>query len=442
MSEKLAIDGGKPAVDVSAIKPWPVLDERDRRAVLRVFENGYLCGTDAPEAMALEKEWGEYIGRKHCLTTSSGTAALHMALAALKIGPGDEVIVPAYTFLASASCVLHAGAVPVFVDIDRNTYNIDPEKIEEKVTERTKAVIPVHLHGLACEMDRIMEVARKRNLFIIEDACQAHGAEYRGKKAGSFGDLAAFSLNSSKNLAGGEGGLLVMGDDEYNMRASMLRMFGDEIDDETKLRVYNASILGYMYRNQELPAALARSQLKRLDEYNDLRIKNCGLLTEGLEEVQGVHTPSRPADCKHVYWMYIVEFYPEEAGVDMTPEAFRAACEKALFSEGVQVGQWQTMPVPGQDLFQTKMGYAGSGYPWSFTERGRKMVYRAEEYPNSVELCKRYTVAAGVHPPNGAGLMEGYIEAFKKVFSNLDTVIRHAKDDITAHYSGSIFRAK
>ena len=207
MSEKLAIDGGKPVVDVSAIKPWPVLDERDRRAVLRVFENGYLCGSDAPEAMALEKEWGEYIGRKHCLTTSSGTAALHMALAALKIGPGDEVIVPAYTFLASASCVLHAGAVPVFVDIDRNTYNIDPEKIEEKITERTKAVIPVHLHGLACEMDRIMEVARKRNLFIIEDACQAHGAEYRGKKAGSFGDLAAFSLNSSKNHAGGEGGL-------------------------------------------------------------------------------------------------------------------------------------------------------------------------------------------------------------------------------------------
>ncbi|MCK5569733.1 MAG: DegT/DnrJ/EryC1/StrS aminotransferase family protein, partial [Spirochaetes bacterium] len=146
MSEKIAIEGGRPAVDTKIIKPWPVLDERDREAVLKVFDNGYLCGSEAPEVKKLEEEWAEYIGRAHCLTTSSGTAALHMALAALNIGPGDEVIVPAYTFLASASCILHAGAIPVFVDINRKTYTIDPDKIEERITENTKAVIPVHLH--------------------------------------------------------------------------------------------------------------------------------------------------------------------------------------------------------------------------------------------------------------------------------------------------------
>ena len=167
---------------------------------MRVFDNGYLCGTGAPEVKALEKEWSEYTGKKHCLATSSGTAALHMALAALKIGPGDEVIVPAYTFLASASCVLHAGAIPVFVDIDRGTYNIDTKSIEEKITENTRAVIPVHLHGLPCDMDSVRKIADKHKLFIVEDACQAHGAEYKGKKTGCFGDLAAFSLNSSKNL--------------------------------------------------------------------------------------------------------------------------------------------------------------------------------------------------------------------------------------------------
>jgi len=173
MSETLAIEGGRPVVDASEVQPWPILDDRDRQAVLRVFDSGYLCGAEAPEVTALENEWAAYIGRKHCLTTNSGTAALHMALAALNIGPGDEVLVPSYTFLASASCVLHAGAVPVFVDIDRNTCTIDPKKMEEKISPRTKAVIPVHIHGLTADMDGIMSVARKNNLHVVEDACQA-----------------------------------------------------------------------------------------------------------------------------------------------------------------------------------------------------------------------------------------------------------------------------
>jgi perosamine synthetase len=442
MSDGLAIDGGNRSVDSDEIQPWPILDERDRRAVLRVFDNGYLCGPEAPEVIGLERGWSAYLGRKHCLTTNSGTAALHMALAALNIGPGDEVIVPAYTFLASASCVLHANAVPVFVDVDRRTYTIDPDRIESKITERTKAIIPVHLHGLAADMDRIVRIAEKHKLYIVEDACQAHGAEYRGKKVGTFGDLAAFSLNSSKNLSGGEGGLLVTDSDTYSMRASMLRMFGDEIDDETKLRKYNASILGYQYRNLELPAALARAQLSRLDEYNTLRIKNCTFLTEELSDIPGIHPPFVPETSKHVYWMYVVEMYPEKVGVDLSPEEFRIGVEKALFMEGVPVGQWQTMPVPAQDLFQTKKGHAGSGYPWNLTQAGKNIVYRALDYPNAVDLCRRYTVIAGIHPPNSLGLMEKYVAAVKKVFSQLDTVVSHRNDDIIAHYSGDIFRAK
>ncbi len=442
MNERLAIDGGKPALDPKTIKPWPVIDERDKSAVLRVLDSDYLVGGEAPEVKALEKEWNEYLGRKYCLTTNSGTAALHMALAALNIGPGDEVIVPAYTFLASASCVLHTNAIPIFVDIDRKSYTIDPEKIEEQITECTKAIIPVHLHGLSADMDRIIDVAEKYNLYVVEDACQAHGAEYKGKKVGNFGELAAFSLNSSKNLCSGEGGLLVMDEENYYMRANMLRMFGDEIDDETKLRIYNASILGYMYRNQELPAALARAQLERLDEYNDIRIRNCNFLTQHLNDIPGIHTPYVPEDYKHVYWMYIVEFYPEEVNIDMSPRDFRIGLEKALFVEGVQVGQWQTMPVPCQDLFQTKLGYSGSGYPWAYSERGKHIVYRAEDYPNSLDLCDRYTVVAGIHPPNGIDLMDKYIHAFKKVFSNLNVVKKHLNDDIVAHYKGSLFRAK
>lgn len=443
MTVKLAIDGGKPVIDAATIKPWPVLDERDRQAVLRVLDGDFLSGGEAPEVNALEQEWARYVSRKHCLATSSGTAALHMALAALNIGPGDEVIVPAYTFLASASCILHACAIPVFVDIDRRTYTIDPALIEDKINERTRAIIPVHLHGLPADMDRIMAIAEKHNLYIIEDACQAHGAEYRGKKVGQFGDLAAFSLNSSKNFCCGEGGLLVTDGQDLYMRAGMLRMFGDEIDDETQLRVYNASILGYMYRTQELPAALARAQLQRLDEYNEIRIRHCTYLSEQLKAIPGVHTPYVPEECKCVYWMYIVEFYPEEAGVeDLSPEQFRIGAEKALFMEGVQLGQWQTMPVPAQDLFQTKMGFSGSGYPWNFSQAGRDMVYRAEDYPNARDLCRRYTAVVGFHPPNRMEVAEKYAEAFHKVFSDLDAVRQHWQDKVVAHYRGSLFRAK
>jgi dTDP-4-amino-4,6-dideoxygalactose transaminase len=190
-----------------------------------------------------------------------------------------------------------------------------------------------------------------------------------------------------------------------------------------------------------MPAALARAQLKRLDEYNDWRIANCTYLSERLKTIEGVHPPHVPENRKPVYWMYTVEFYPEEVGIDAEPGHFRSAVEKALFREGVQVGQWQTMPVPAQDLFQTKKGHSASGYPWNFSEEGKKLEYRVEEYPHALDYCKRYTVVAGIHPPNSRGLMEKYADAFEKVFSQLDRVMDHADDDVIAHYTGEIFRA-
>lgn len=441
MTEKLAIDGGPRAVPENAIKPWPPIDDTDREALLRVFDNQILCGAGGPETVALQKEWAEYIGRKHCLATNSGTAALHMSLAAAGIGPGDEVIVPAYTFLASASCVLHANAIPVFVDIDERTYTIDPKLIEERITERTKAIIPVHLHGLPADMDEIMAIARKHNLIVIEDACQAHGATYKGKKVGAIGDFAAFSLNSSKNLCGAEGGFFMTDDDYWAMRGDMLRMFGDEIDDETKLRVYNASILGYMYRMQEFTAAFTRAQLKRLDANNAIRQKNCAYLTEILKEYEWVTTPYVPPDRTHVYWMYVVRFDPKKAGVNLSPREFRIALEKALHMEGVGVGQWQIMPVPAQDLFQTKMGYSSRGCPWTCHFYGKEITYRGEDYPVASRICEDYTVIVGTNPPNDTKLLDMYAEAFRKVFNNLDVVVKHKDDPIVAHYRGSIFMA-
>jgi dTDP-4-amino-4,6-dideoxygalactose transaminase len=446
---KLAIDGGKPVLPKGAFKAWPVLDKTDYAAVKGVLDRGILAGGSAPEAVKLEKNWAKYCGRKHCLATASGTAALHMALAAAQVGPGDEVITSAFTFLASASCALHANAIPVFVDIDPRTYNIDPKKIEAAITPRTKAIIPVHIQGLMADMDPIMRIARKHNLIVIEDACQAHGATYKGKVAGSIGDMACFSLNNLKNLAGGEGGLLVMNDDTWHHRASLVRMFGDEVDDESKLRVYNASILGYMYRTQELPAAFANAQLAKLDKLNKVRQTNAAYLTKELGKIKGVIPPYAPSNQTHVYFMYNIRFDPKKAGVKATPREFRIAVEKALFMEGLSIGQWQTMPVPQQDLFQTMWGYNKTGCPWNChmykgnmkKQRASDKPYDVNDYPVAKSLCENYTVVHGIHPPNGKREMALVVKAFKKVFSNLDAAMAHKDDRIYPHPASGLYGA-
>lgn len=440
MAEKLAIAGGTPVLQRSDIKNWPVLTDDDRRLVNSVLDSGIVAGGSAPQVTALEKEWAAYVGTKHCLTACSGTACLHMSLAAMGVGPGDEVITAAFTFLASASCALHQNAIPIFVDIDPKTYCMDPSKIEAAITERTKAIIPVHIHGCPADMDAIIPIARKHNLAIIEDACQAHGAVYKGKNVGTMGDVGCFSLNNLKNLCGGEGGLLVTNDADIIEKATLIRCFGDEVDEESHRRKYNASILGYMYRNQELPAALARAQLMHLDEFNDIRIANANYLTQEIGKIPGVIPPYCPPDCKHTYWMYNVRFDPKAAGVDASPVKFRVAIEKALYKEGMLIGQWQTMPVPQQDLFQSKLGYGGTGFPWSINEaKGVKYDYNVDQYPVAKMLCDTYTAVHGFAAPNGRKEMDLFIQAFNKVFADLGTVMDHADDKIFPGFDGALY---
>jgi len=442
MKEKLAIEGGNPVLKRVDFKNWPIVGKDERELVNQVLESGIFAGGTAPQVKALEQEWARYEGSKYCLTTCSGTAALHMALAAVGVGPGDEVITSAFTFLASASCAIHQNAIPVFVDIDPRTYCMNPAKIEEAITPRTKAIIPVHIQGMPADMDPIMEIARKHKLFVIEDACQAHGAVYKGRKVGTFGDAGTFSLNNFKNLCGGEGGLLVTDKQDLLEKATLIRCFGDEVDEVSKRRVYNASILGYMYRNQELPAALARAQLRHLDQYNAIRMENALFLTRELSGIPGVIPPYCPSDCTHVYFMYNVRFDPDAAGVKCEPRKFRVAVEKALYREGALVGQWQSMPVPAQDLFQSKLGYGGTGYPWTINEaKGIHYDYDLARYPVATMLCDTYTIVHGVHAPNGKELMEKIAAAFRKVFSNLDAAIAHADDPIYPGADGALYGA-
>ena len=442
MSGKLAIDGGTPVLTRKDFKNWPIIGPDERRLVNEVLDRGIVAGGTAPQVKALEQEWAAYTGSKHCLTTCSGTAALHMALAAVGVGPGDEVITSAFTFLVSASCAIHQNAVPVFIDIDPRTYCMDPAKLEAAITPRTKAIIPVHIQGCPADMDPILAIARKHKLFVIEDACQAHGALYKGKKVGTLGDIGTFSLNNFKNLCGGEGGLFITNSEEYLDKGVLIRCFGDEVDEVSKRRVYNASILGYMYRNQELPAALTRGQLMHLDEHNRVRIGNANYLSAALSGIPGVIPPFCPPDGTHVYFMYNVRFDPKKAGVSAEPRKFRIAVEKALYAEGMLIGQWQTMPVPAQDLFQSKLGYAGTGFPWSINEsKGVRYNYDPRQFPVAQELCDTYTIVHGIHAPNGREQMDRMIAAFRKVFSDLDAAMRHVDDPIYPGADGALYGA-
>ena len=441
-SEQLAIDGGKPVLTRSDYGNWPIITADDRRLINEVLDSGIVAGGTAPMVSGLEKEWAAYCGSKHCLTTVSGTSALHMALAACGVGPGDEIITAAFTFLASASCALHQNAIPVFADIDPKTFCMDPQSLEAAITERTKAIIPVHIQGCPADMDPIMAIAKKHNLFVIEDACQAHGAMYKGKKVGTIGNIGTFSLNNFKNLSGGEGGLFNTDDEFLLNKGVLIRCFGDEVDEVSHRRVYNASILGYMYRNQELPAAHARAQLMHLEENNAVRIANAEYLTRELGKIPGIIPPYSPAYGKHVYFMYNVNFDPRAAGVECEPRRFRIAMEKALYKEGVLVGQWQTMPVPAQDLFQSRLGYGGSSYPWKINEdKGIKYNYDLEQYPVAKKLCDTYTVVHGIHAPNGIELMDKILDAFHKVFANLDVALAHADDEIYPGADGKLYGA-
>jgi dTDP-4-amino-4,6-dideoxygalactose transaminase len=291
-------------------------------------------------------------------------------------------------------------------------------------------------------MDPILEIARKHRLHVIEDACQAHGATYKGRKVGTLGDIGTFSLNNFKNLCGGEGGLFVTDDEKLLDKGTLIRCFGDEIDEVSRRRVYNASILGYMYRNQELPAALARGQLRHLDDYNAIRVSNAQYLTRELSKIPGVIPPYCPPECGHVYFMYNVRFDPGLAGAKCEPRKFRIAVEKALYREGVLVGQWQTMPVPAQDLFQSKLGYGGTGFPWSINEaRGIHYDYELARFPEARKLCDTYTIVHGVHAPNAGPLMEKIVEGFRKVFANIDAAVSHADDPIYPGADGALYGA-
>jgi perosamine synthetase len=385
-----------------------------------------LAGVFGPEAVGLEADFAHFCGSKYAMATGSGTSALHCAMFAAGVGPGDEVITSAFSFSGSFHPILQQNAIPVFVDIDPRTYNIDVKQIEAKISDKTKALLPVHIHGLPADMDPIMQLAGRYGLTVIEDACQAHGAEYKGRKAGTIGKAGCFSLNWTKNLSGGEGGLMITDDAEFLDRAKQLRIFGEKpAGHEQKTRAYTVHSVGYQYRTQELPAALARSQLKRLDDINRNTQANCGYLTEHLSQIPGLIPPYVPADRSSIYHKYRVRFQPDVLKLRIPTHEFRDRLIDALEAEGVPAMIWHVEPLPAFPIFQEKVGW-GKGCPWSCKYYGRDIQYRGSDYPETIKLLDESFIIGDEHAPiysQSREAMKYYVAAFHKIFDNLDDLL-------------------
>ena len=323
----LAVNGGTP-VRTKPFTEWPIFGKSDEDALINVLRSGAwgrVSGGKKNEE--LEERFAQYHDAKYGVTCVNGTVALEIALKAMGIGEGDEVIVPAYTFISTASAAVMVGAIPKFVDIDPNTYNIDPSKIEEAITPNTKAIIPVHIGGCPANMDGILAVAKKYGLMVLEDAAQAVGAEWRGKKVGAIGEIGTFSFQASKNLNAGEGGIIITNDPKLADMAWSLMNVG---------RVksggwYDHPILGWNYRMTEFQAALVLSQMERLEEQMRLREENADYLSKGLHQIGGVE-PLVPDEgvSRHAYHLYIFRYCKDEFG-GIPKEKFLAA----LQAEGI-----------------------------------------------------------------------------------------------------------
>lgn len=421
---KLALNGGPPVLQPGWKKNWPVITEEDIEAVLGVMRRGQLGGgAGGPEALALEDEWAAYTGAEYALATNSGTSALHCSVAALGLEPGDEVIMPSYTFVASAMAVLHHNAIPIFADIRPDTYSIDVDRIREKISPKTRAIMPVHVFGLPADMAEIGELASDRGLYVIEDACQAHGATYRVRKAGTLGDIAGFSLQTTKNLMCGEGGLITTSSPALRDRAALCRLFGEQVKAEAN-RAYNSLTIGWNYRIPDMSAALARTQLRRLDEYNALTVANAEFLTEKLKGIPGIVPPYIPDDRTSVYYAYVIRVDPEAMGISEPPAKVRLAFQIALAAEGVPAGRWQKMPVPAQEIFQQLHAY-GKGCPWTCPRSRPGISYDLSDFPVSKAVVASIFHLDEVRAPNGPDLMRKIVTAVEKVAENIREALEH-----------------
>jgi len=387
MSEKLAIDGGEKAVK-NKLQSWPQFDQKAIDAVVEVLRSGKVNYWTGSKGMEFEKKFAEWQGSKYAIAVTNGTAALHVALSALGIGPGDEVIVPSYTFIATSFSVVQAGAIPRFADVNIDDHCISVESAEKLVNERTKAIIPVHLYGNVCDMEKIMDFAEKYNLYVIEDNAEAFGGEYRGKKTGTIGHIAACSFCQNKTFTtGGEGGMVTTDDEELAWKARSFRDHGYDVKERLNLLEleqrlpYIHTMVGWNYRMTEMQAAIGLAELERIDTWNlPRRRRNAHILIERLKECPQikyfpVDTPERRNG-----W-YVLAFSLDIENMNCDIRQF----VDAAVAEGAPVWKVFWPQCHTERAFTEKRAFGNSGFPFTSTEytNPESVDYSKVDVPNA-----------------------------------------------------------
>ncbi|MBD3340985.1 MAG: aminotransferase class I/II-fold pyridoxal phosphate-dependent enzyme [Candidatus Lokiarchaeota archaeon] len=380
---------------MSKVTKMNITDE-EIKEVTKVLESQMLTLLAGNVVEKFEKEFAKFIGVKHAIGVNSGTAALHLAVASLNIGPGDEVIVPPFTFIATASSILHNNAIPIFADIDNKSYTLDPKSVEEKITDKTKAIIPVHLAGISADMGALKDIAEHHELQIIEDACQAHGAKYNNKHVGSLGDIGTFSFYPSKNMTTGEGGMITTNDDQLAETCRLLRHHG-----EPSWYVYNR--LGWNYRMTEIQGAIGKIQLTKLVEYIKIRNNNANYMSNAVKEILGIDPPYIPKYCEPAFNYWIGRLHPEIIGMTKLRFLRKFPESKILYPK----------PLYKTKLFQKKVAYP-KGCPWSCPFYDKEINYEALELP-IVNKVTEEIFALDIHPKISIETLNNYIEIMKKI---------------------------
>jgi len=414
---ELAINGGKP-VNTEQFPPWPYFTDDTISAAMEPLKSGKVNYWTGELGMKFEQSFAEWCGAKFGISTCNGTAALHVALAGLGIGPGDEVIVPSYTFIATSFSVCQAGAVPIFADVERFGHTISAKDIEAKISDRTKAVIVVHLYGEVCDMDAILDVAKRHNLLVVEDCAQAHGATYKGKKVGTIGDIGAFSFCQSKTFTtGGEGGCVITDDDNVAWLCRSFRDHGYDVAERLRLLELEAKLpyihncVGFNFRLTEMQSAIGLKELEKIDTWNLAnRRRNGEMLLDMLKDYPGIlRLPIHDPERQNGFWLFPIVVDIDKLGADIK------GIVSALGAEGIPCGPVLWPQCYKEKAYQDGKGFGRLGYPFGDPNaRSEAVDYKNVLCPNAAEVESRCFFVP-VHPTYEVRHIEMIGQAVRKV---------------------------
>ena len=417
---KPAILGGEP-VNTKEFPPYNTIGDEEKMAVMEVLESGELSGFVAaaipefyggPKVKALEQAFCDYFGSKHAVAVNSATSGIYCMLMAMGIGPGDEVITSPYTMHATASSILQCGAVPIFADIEEDTFGLNPASVEDNITDNTRGILAVNIFGHAAQLDNLQEIAERNNIWLLEDNAQSPGGytEYN-QYTGTVGKAGVFSFNRHKTMQSGEGGVVITDDDSVAQKMRLVRNHGEAVVDQMGIENI-VNTIGQNLRMTEMEAAVALCQFHKLDELNASRIKLAERLTDGLCEITGITPPIVRDNCKHVYYFYVMKYDSTVTGLS------RDKFVKAVNAEGYYIREGYLRPIYLEPMFINKLCFGKDGYPFTVNKRNNEIIYARGLCPVCERLNDAEVVLTNIiYPPLTEQDMDGFITAIKKVIS-------------------------